>query len=1681
MKHLLRKKILTTIFLSMLLFSSFGMLVKFPTVSAAVVPGTFDVYFNTSWVDPGDSTPMGVQHKVAYMASRYWVFYSNETHLVYRSSADGTTFTEPTVMRACISGMHMSLAYAPTQNYFGYAYGDNNPNYGESKETTGKYRMGEPQSDGTIDWIADEQVYSTGSFMPVLAYDSTGNPWITDLNSYEGDTYVYTSTEEAGTSVTISTSDHESMLHSGSPTWNGGTQTYGIAGEWWTDASYRRDVIDFDLTDFADYADWGMTSIKLRLYYLTYSDGGDPAAMSTSIYRNTASWAEDTVTWNTAPAFDATPSATWTWGTAPNWVEIDVTDDVRGFLNGTYTNYGWTIKMTTESAVNMAALYLSDDNTGANKPQLVLEGTTIPDYDPGTWHAVSGFPYCINATNANDRGTMPQPVPLADGKMAILYGFQDQPTRAVWWDGTAWDGETTINTDTVPYPYEKGAISVGDRIFFMYRDDSPTTVNKYTECSGYMGAWSATGTLTGGIVNPVVTKNEAGSKVYYIGSSFDGDDDYYVYATMTNTVTNVTTNQGAVAHLNEPSINAYPLGLSAPERSTLNTVPIVMTTQDNLFRRVYFTYFQLGLEFTTVGSTETSAGATTTLYSYWQTADGLTLSQYRVGHNITGTFTNSSWAAFGGTGWANATVGLPTTVGTVVAYEMYATDSSGIQEKTSMQYLTVTTQADSEFTSLVVTLTPSTVQSGGTVTATAIGYDQYGQSLGSYTAAVTYFDGWSTTAGAGGSWASNIYTSATAGSWTVTATIGAISDTAPLIVTSAAPVLSYITVTPDGASTAAGQSKTYTAIAYDQYGASMGDVTGSTVFQITSSAGGHWTGSTYFSENVGEWTITATYSTEIDTTLLTVVEVPTTAALMNLPFDDKQGSSTSTRDWSGWGNTGLISGGTRTTSGYYGMALVFDGNDYITVIDDSSLDLEVTVYLSTRVKVTAFTYESALFDKPNTYGLFLRTDGELSFMVNDQFYNTTTADMVINTWYTVVAEYDGSTVNIYVNSVSEYTSAYAEAIVPSAYDLILGYQFSGTLDEMIVSNQTYAEVNDPIADYPYVYNGYVDSASDWVIASLSYNFTGVYIGQSTTYPITYAKFDFTDGFSTLGLDYTVATTTWVEYRGDVVNDTLKITFISHIATVSGNGLIIQAKIRIENVIQSTSNVDLTLYCESSHGADTLVIADMFNIYGIGGYLMSTLVGDGQLIAGGSPLDVAATNSSKTASGSSARVDMMVPNFQHVHFMTHIYQGTFWDGTNWDEPTYQHDTAYMIFGVQYVSITTLMDGWYVNISIADGLAGATDAWVLLQCDWYNNGELIKSDNIYAAYEAIAENDTTTQFTLYVDLWLSDTMGGTMVGGHVSSQYYGMSTTGWWLWETWSPIGSMATQSSFMDYLYDENGNLTTASALSTFMIWDMVAKTDSGTGDSDACIYAIQSEVFQVKSLPYNVPLAGISTPVFMPATTPDYQMGFFASIANSLTAALDGLRWAIVGALGGLSDLGAGAIDALFGAFGVDSFTSSVSTLLTTLGAYVETSVTSIASLVTSFFMIFSSAALTITEWVGGFVSFIVLLGTYAYNLLTGQPIPGFAGLDSFSLGILGEVFTEIGGFVTSGFIFLALFVWWVDSIDKRAKQYGGGWNSFFMSDIQNVISIFSFVIDMLWRVVTTVIDLTMRFINIFT
>jgi hypothetical protein len=100
-------------------------------------------------------------------------------------------------------------------------------------------------------------------------------------------------------------------------------------------------LIRFDISSLAPGS--RILSARLWLFYNGYNDN-NPARRWLTLYCVTSDWNEETASWPNQPSYDQTPTSEAKIPFSPgHWISWDVTKDVRDFVNGDVTNFGWRI------------------------------------------------------------------------------------------------------------------------------------------------------------------------------------------------------------------------------------------------------------------------------------------------------------------------------------------------------------------------------------------------------------------------------------------------------------------------------------------------------------------------------------------------------------------------------------------------------------------------------------------------------------------------------------------------------------------------------------------------------------------------------------------------------------------------------------------------------------------------------------------------------------------------------------------------------------------------------------------------------------------------------------------------------------------------------------------------------------------------------------------------------------------------------------------------------------------------------------------------------------------------------------------------------------------------------------------------------------------------------------------
>ena len=221
-------------------------------------------------------------------------------------------------------------------------------------------------------------------------------------------------------------------------------------------------------------------------------------------------------------------------------------------------------------------------------------------------------------------------------------------------------------------------------------------------------------------------------------------------------------------------------------------------------------------------------------------------------------------------------------------------------------------------------------------------------------------------------------------------------------------------------------------------------------------------------------------------------------------MDDTAG--TYVTDSSPWNNSGTWSGSTSVnwTTGKFGSALNFDGNDYAdcgngtslnTITDAISIGAIVkSPDLSTYRGIACFQYYTEAGIK--SYALFLDSSGRINFQLNDKEsisksgYDDDIFHYVLVTWA------KGGTLDIYIDGIEvsyEIQETLSVDIIPSEHTFEIGIfsltsqpTFNGTIDDVRIYNLALS--NDEInASYNASANKYIGNFSD--LENGQYNYT----------------------------------------------------------------------------------------------------------------------------------------------------------------------------------------------------------------------------------------------------------------------------------------------------------------------------------------------------------------------------------------------------------------------------------------------------------------------------------------------------------------------------------------------------------------------------------------------------------------
>lgn len=144
----------------------------------------------------------------------------------------------------------------------------------------------------------------------------------------------------------------------------------------WTNSgnlSKIRSLIQFNLSSIPVNAT--VTDARLSLYHNnTSSEGPHSGGNASYLQRVTAAWVESTVTWNNQPPTTSSGQVTLSSSVSStqDYVDINVTALVQDMVSNPATNFGFMLRLQTETIYKKLILASSDHITPALRPKLVV-------------------------------------------------------------------------------------------------------------------------------------------------------------------------------------------------------------------------------------------------------------------------------------------------------------------------------------------------------------------------------------------------------------------------------------------------------------------------------------------------------------------------------------------------------------------------------------------------------------------------------------------------------------------------------------------------------------------------------------------------------------------------------------------------------------------------------------------------------------------------------------------------------------------------------------------------------------------------------------------------------------------------------------------------------------------------------------------------------------------------------------------------------------------------------------------------------------------------------------------------------------------------------------------------------------------------------------------------------------
>lgn len=237
---------------------------------------------------------------------------------------------------------------------------------------TCKDQDGNTMEDQIVTWEVSGDIGSisdTGLFTASYSSSSTG---ILAIELATGEVRAIADSVTGSSNVTINSNTHSLTIACAANTYIDSyfpstifyTSNQSESGYWYSLGCISISYLKYDVSAIPSYA--SITSAKLKLYIanVIYSGG--------FYYYNIAStWDETTLCYNYKPPTTGTSVASKSFLTTDSgWIEIDITDCVQNWVDGTTTNNG--LAMYPQSLLSSAVIRYYSKASTTNKPKLEI-------------------------------------------------------------------------------------------------------------------------------------------------------------------------------------------------------------------------------------------------------------------------------------------------------------------------------------------------------------------------------------------------------------------------------------------------------------------------------------------------------------------------------------------------------------------------------------------------------------------------------------------------------------------------------------------------------------------------------------------------------------------------------------------------------------------------------------------------------------------------------------------------------------------------------------------------------------------------------------------------------------------------------------------------------------------------------------------------------------------------------------------------------------------------------------------------------------------------------------------------------------------------------------------------------------------------------------------------------------